>query len=93
MDLTDEAGRASPRRADSAIGYLPATTIADFAGTDAKIVFVARHETTIGSRTLSRKTRNAVRVMQRGNSCTSEDTAICDLQHVAGDGSRSVERE
>jgi hypothetical protein len=63
MDLTDEAGRASPRRADSALGYLPATTIADLAGTDTKVVFVARHRTTIGSRTLSRKTRNAVRVM------------------------------
>jgi hypothetical protein len=93
MDLTDEAGRASTRRADSAIGYLPATTIADLAGTDAKIVFVARHRTTIGSRTLSGKTRNAVRVMQRGNTCAGEDTAISDLQHVAGDGSRSMEKE
>jgi hypothetical protein len=93
MDLTDEAGWASTRRADSALGYLPATTIADLAGTDAKVVFVARHQTRIGSRTLSRKTRNAVRVMQRGNTCASEDTAISDLQHVAGDGSRSIERE
>jgi hypothetical protein len=93
MDLTDEAGRASPRRPDSALGYLPATTIADLAGTDAKVVFVARHQTTIGSRTLSRKTRNAVRVMQRGNTCAGEDTAISDLQHVAGDGSRSIETE
>ena len=93
MDLTDEAGRASTRRADSALGYLPATTIADLAGTDAKVVFVARHQTTIGSRTLSRKTRNAVRVMQRGNTGASEDTAISDLQHVAGDGSRSTEKE
>jgi hypothetical protein len=67
MDLTDEAGRASTRRADSALGYLPATTIADLAGTDTKVVFVARHQTTIGSRTLSRKTGNAVRVTQRGN--------------------------
>src|ERR1700686_1404800 len=32
MDLTDEAGRASTRRADSARGYLPATTIADLTG-------------------------------------------------------------
>jgi len=93
MDLTDEAGRASTRRANSARGYLPATTIADLAGTDTKVVFVARHQTTIGSRTLSRKTRNAVRVMQRGNTCAGEATAVSDLQHVAGDGSRSVERE
>jgi hypothetical protein len=52
MDLTDEAGRASTRRAEPALGYLPATPIADLAGTDTKVVFVARHETTIGSRTL-----------------------------------------
>jgi hypothetical protein len=65
MDLTDEAGRASTRPADSARGFLPAAAIADLAGTDTKVVFVARHQTTIGSRTLSRKTRNALRVMQR----------------------------
>jgi hypothetical protein len=93
MDLTDEAGRASTRLADSALGYLPTTTIADLAGTDTEVVFVARHQTTIGSRTLSRKSRNAVRVMQRRNTCASEDTAISDFQHVAGDGARSIERE
>jgi hypothetical protein len=93
MDLADEAGRASPRRADSARGFLPAAAIADLAGTDAKVVFIARHQTTIGSRTLSRKTRNAVRVMQRGNTCAGEDMAISDLQHVAGDGSRGIEKE
>src|SRR5450755_3787064 len=67
--------------------------VADLAGTDTNVVFVARHQTTIGSRTLSRKTRNAVRVMQRGNTCACEDTAMSDLQHVAGAGSRSIERE
>ena len=51
MDLTDEAGRAPTRRTYSARGFLPATTIADLAGTDTKVVFVARHQTTIGSRT------------------------------------------
>jgi hypothetical protein len=93
MDLTDEASRASTRRADSAGGFLPVAAIADLAWTDTKVVFVARHETTIGSRTLSRKTRNAVRVMQRRNTCASEDTAISEFQHVTGDGSRSIERE
>jgi hypothetical protein len=93
MDLTDEAGRASTHWVDPARGHLPAATIADLAGTDTKVVFVARHEMTIGSRTLSRKTRNAVRVMQRGNTCAGEDAAISDLQHVAGDGSRSTEKE
>jgi hypothetical protein len=93
MDLTDEADRASTRRADSARGFLPAAAVADLAETDTKVVFVARHETTIGGRTLSRKTSNAIRVMQRRNNCTSEDTAISDFQHAAGDGSRSIERE
>src|SRR5450631_1521931 len=64
LDLTDEAGRASTRRADSSRGFLRAAAIADLAGTDTKVVFVARHQTTIGSRTLSRKTRNAPSVMQ-----------------------------
>jgi hypothetical protein len=81
------------RRADPALGYLPATTIADLAGTDTKVVFVARHQTTIGSRTSSRKIRNAFRVMQRRKSCASEDTAIPDSQRAAGDGSRSIETE
>src|SRR5450631_60926 len=93
LDLTDEAGRASTHRTDPAPGYLPATAITDLAGTDTKVVFVARHQTTIGNRTLSRKTRTAVRVMQRGNTCISEDTAISDLQRVVGDGARSVETE
>jgi hypothetical protein len=91
MDLTDEAGRASTHPTDSA--FVPAAVIADLAGTDTKVVFVARHQVTIGSRTLSRKARNTVRVMQRGNTCAGEDTAISDFQHVAGDGSRSIEKE
>jgi len=82
------------RRMLSADGiFIVVATVSDHAGTDTKIVFVARHQTTIGSRTLSRKIRNAVRVMQRGNTCASEDTAISDLHHVAGDGSRSIEKE
>jgi hypothetical protein len=55
MDLTDEAGRASTRRADPTRGHLPATMIADLARTDAKLVFVVRHETTIGSQNASGK--------------------------------------
>jgi hypothetical protein len=93
MNLTDEVGRASAHRAYSARSNLLAATIADLAGTNTKIVFVACHETTIGRQTLSRKTRNAVRVMRRRNSCASEDTAVSDLQHVAGDGARSIEKE
>src|SRR4051812_7475793 len=55
MDFTEEAGRASARRADAARGFLPAPAIADLAGADAKVVFVARHETTIGIRRADRK--------------------------------------
>jgi hypothetical protein len=93
MDLTDEASRASTRRAEPARGYLPAAAIVDLARTDAKVVFVACHQTTIGSRTLSRKTRNAVRVMPHGNTCAGEDTVISDFRHVTSDGSRSIEKE
>jgi hypothetical protein len=93
VNLTDEAGRASARHANPARGCPPATPIADLAETDVKVVFVARHEMTIGSRTLSRKTRNAARVMQRRNACASESTVISDTQQVASDGSRSIERE
>ena len=39
------------------------------------------------------RARNAVRVMQRRNTCASEDTAVSDLQHIAGDGSRSIENK
>jgi hypothetical protein len=49
MDLTGEAGRASPRHTNPALGNLPAITIADLAGTDTKIIFIARHQTMIGA--------------------------------------------
>jgi hypothetical protein len=93
LDLTNKTGRASTRRAGPALGYRPAVAIADLAGTDTKVVFVARHQTTIGSRTSSRKARNAVRVTQRGNTCAGEDTTISVLQPIAGDGSRRIETE
>jgi hypothetical protein len=55
MHLADEAGRACAH-ADAA----RAATIADLAGTDAEVVFVVRHETTIGSRNASGKRENAI---------------------------------
>jgi hypothetical protein len=55
MDFTDEAGRASTRCPDPARDCPPATTIADLPGADAKIVFVARHEATIGGRNAAGK--------------------------------------
>jgi hypothetical protein len=51
MHLTDEAGRASTRRADSALGYLPAITIANLTGTDANMTDNADRSSTSRSRT------------------------------------------
>jgi hypothetical protein len=50
MHFADEAGRAAACRADPACGLGSAGTVADLAGTDAEVVFIVRHETTIGSR-------------------------------------------
>ncbi|HZV06167.1 MAG TPA: hypothetical protein VE999_13905 [Gemmataceae bacterium] len=44
MHLGEESLRARPDRAQGA----PASTVADPAGTDAKMVVVVRHEATIG---------------------------------------------
>jgi hypothetical protein len=49
MDLTEEAGRASAHPADPARTFPCTATIPDLAGTDAEVVFIACHETTIGS--------------------------------------------
>jgi hypothetical protein len=49
MDLAEEARRASAHP-DPARARPCTATIADLAGTDAEVVFVACHETTIGSR-------------------------------------------
>jgi hypothetical protein len=48
MDLAEEAGRLTAYPADPAI-MCPSATIADLARTDAEVVLVACHETTIGS--------------------------------------------
>ena len=55
MDLTEEGDRASAHPKDPAHTRSSITAITDLAGTDAKVVFVACHETTIGSRNTSRK--------------------------------------
>jgi hypothetical protein len=55
MDLTEEARRAAAYPANRACVRASTTLIADLAGTDAKVVFVARHQTTIGSRTMPSK--------------------------------------
>ena len=60
MDLADKTGRASAHPTDPARGSKPAATVADLAGTDAEVVFVASHEATIGSRSTARKSKNAV---------------------------------
>ncbi len=55
MHLADEAGRTGAH-ADAA----RTATVADLAGTDAEVVFVVCHETTIGSRNAAGKRENAV---------------------------------
>ena len=55
MDHTEEAGRSSAHPADPASTCPPTTAVTDLAGTDAEVVFVTCHETTIGSRKGSRK--------------------------------------
>jgi hypothetical protein len=55
MHLADETGR-SCAHADAA----RSATVADLARADAEVIFVACHETTIGSRSASGKRENAV---------------------------------
>jgi hypothetical protein len=50
MDLTKEGGRTSAHPADPARTRPCTAAITDLAGTDAEVVFVACHETTIGTR-------------------------------------------
>jgi hypothetical protein len=50
MDLADEAGRTGPYRTDTPAARALAMTVANLAGVDAKVVVVACHATTIGSR-------------------------------------------
>jgi hypothetical protein len=55
MNLAKEARRASAHSADPASACACIITIADLAGADAEVVFIACHETTIGSRNTSGK--------------------------------------
>ncbi|WP_423959909.1 hypothetical protein [Bradyrhizobium sp.] len=84
LNLANEGGRASTHRADPAPGLLRTATVADPAGTEAEGVFAARHRTTIGRRTLSRKARNAVRVMQRRNTAPARKrpSPICGMSQA-----------
>ena len=59
IHLADKAGRTGAQ-ANAARGSKPAATVADLAGTDAEIVFVVCHETTIGSRDTAGKREKAV---------------------------------
>jgi hypothetical protein len=60
MHLADEAGRTSAHRPNPARVSKLTATVADLPGTDAEVVFVVCHETTIGSRNASGKRENAV---------------------------------
>ena len=93
MDLADEARRASAHPADPARAGPCATTIADLAGTDAKVVFVACHETTIGSRNAAGKREMQPVVEERRNTCIGVGSAVSPSPHIAGDGAQTVENK
>jgi hypothetical protein len=59
MDLPGEAGRTSAHATDAATAGPHTTTIADLAGTESKVVVIARHGMTIGSRAKARKRQTA----------------------------------
>ncbi|MCP3467029.1 hypothetical protein [Bradyrhizobium sp. CCGUVB23] len=63
LDLTEETGRASAHRACPARARLYTTTIPNFAGKDAKVIFVPRHELTIEGRKTPHK--SAIRSPRR----------------------------
>jgi hypothetical protein len=87
MDLADEADRPGPHRTDMLAARAVATTVANPARADAKVVVVPCHETTIGSRAKACKKRSAVIVPWRRKTCTS----VGHPSTPRGDGARRLE--
>jgi hypothetical protein len=90
MDLTEEAGPSSAHPADPASTPPRTIAITDLAGTDADVVFVMCHETTIGSRNTSRKNRNAPIAEERRNTCASVSASVSRIPHIASDVAETV---
>jgi hypothetical protein len=87
MHLGQERLRARP---DGARGA-PASTVADPAGTDTEMVFVVRHEATIGRSNRRYKVENDGVGLWRRNTCYSVETAELRTTHVAGATQNAIE--
>jgi hypothetical protein len=87
MHLGQEGLRARP---DSARGA-PASTVADPAGTDAEMVFVGRHDATIGRSNRRHKVENDGVGLWRRNTCHSVETAELRTTHIGGATHNTIE--
>jgi hypothetical protein len=77
-------------RPDGARGA-PASPVADPAGTDAEMVFVGRHEATIGRSNRRHKVENGGVVLWRRNTCYSVEAAELHTPHIAGATQNAIE--
>ena len=87
MHLGKEGRGSGP---DGARGA-PARTVTDPAGTDAEMVFVGRHEATIGRSNSRHKVENDGVGLWRRNTCHSVETAELRTTHVAGATQNTIE--
>ena len=87
MHLGQERLRARP---DGARGA-PASTVADPAGTDAEMVFVVRHDATIGRSNGRHKVENDGVGLWRRNTCCRVEAAELRTTHVAGATQNAIE--
>ena len=87
MHLGQEGLRARPDGARDT----PASTVADPAGTDAEMVFVVRHDATIGRSNRRHKVENDSIVLWRRNTCCRVETAEPRTMHVAGATHNTIE--
>ncbi len=71
MDLANKAGGAGAHGTDTTAGRAHASTVTDLARSDAKVVVVAGHATTIGGRGKACKRRVAAVILWRRKTCGS----------------------
>jgi len=87
MHLRQEGLRARPNRPHGP----NAGAVADPAGTDAKTVFVGRHDVTIGRSNRRHKVENEGVVPWRKNTCYSVEKAEPHMAHIAPATPNSIE--
>jgi hypothetical protein len=87
MHLGQERLRARP---DSARGA-PASTVADPAGTDAEMVFVVRHDATIGRSNGRHKVENDGVGLWRRNTCHGVGAPEPRTPHIGGATQNTIE--